>query len=78
MRLTSSELRRVADQLDQLAQIGVRVKEFTLTGADTTVYEVELGYLGQRNEDPTYYLTGVREGTARGYSASADPSYPYS
>ena len=76
MRLTSSDLRRVAEQMDQLAQLGVRVKEFRLTGDDTTVYEVELGYTGQRNEDPTYYLTSVRDG--RGYSASADPRYPYS
>lgn len=60
MRLTSSELRQVAEKLDQLAQLNVRVAEFTL--ADSKVkFQVELGYAGQRNEDPTYYLTGVSE-----------------
>ena len=76
MRLTSSELRQIAEKLDQLAQLNIRLTEFTLPGS-SDAYQVEMGYTGQRNEDPTYYLTGVRESGSH-YSAARDPRYPYS
>lgn len=63
MQLSSIDLHNIADKMDQLAKINVRVNEFVLNEHDNVICEVRFGYSGQRDENPTYWLMGIKDGT---------------